>query len=810
MNLSTRIAVTAALILSALPLFSQQWMKWKREAEVQASQGFYAEAADLYFKAWQEKPEKLELAHQAGTYYFIIKEYGRAAESLQKVSHWNQPEKVVGLKYAKALKQSGRHKEAIDAFLSFQTAYEGANKDSLIDIVEREIEGCRQAITDEEDRTKYLVSYPGRQINSEATDFAPTLFGDDVLYFSSTRSGKARLYRSLKENGKWSKPETPKGLPENPEKHVANGSFSQDGQLFYYTICDQTDLRKQRTRCDLYVMSRRGSGWNAPQKLPDYINLRESTQTHPSSVILDGKEYLFFSSDRPGGQGNMDIWYVTRETGSTGLDYTLPENAGRSINTPDDDQMPFYASKSKRLFFSSNGRIGYGGFDIYFADGGPDQWEPVEHLARSVNSEADDMYFGLNLDGTAGFLVSNRLIPEQRASTREEDLFYVHTVPADLLVQGMVLDKKSQKPLVGARVNAYHMAQGEKVVFFSAVATDGSFAFAIPQGVEAWVQVEKPEYTPATLRIQDGKVNANAVSMEFRLDMEVMPDEIAAAPPPPAPSRTDDPAERPNREKEKARKEPTKEAGKGVSKEAPKALPPTPRETDRKDTPTPASPVVEPAPTPTEPVIASKSEPVEGTTRTINGRTPYQNKIRLAPERESDPTRSKTTAVAATTTPEQPKVMDMPASGTPKSDKPVGGTSGTPGATKALPIGNASPTLADAGAFTGEGLEKRYKGKRVDKRKFATEALDYEGIYYRIQLESVEDPDPDSPRYAQLLPEGTLETETLPGQGVTRMLVGVYRSLQEANQVLVQAKRSGFKHAFIVRYEDGVRLRRWK
>lgn len=811
MNLSIRIICALALLPLAFPVLGQQWLKWKREAEVKASQGFYAEAADLYYKAWQEKPEKLELAYQSGNYFSIIKEYARAAESLEKVAHWNQPEKLVGLKYAKALKQSGRHQEAIDAFLNFQSAYVGTNKDSLDAIVDREIEGCRQAMTDEEDRSTFLISYPGRQINSEATDFAPALFGDDVLYFSSTRTGRSRLYRSVKENGKWSKPESPKGLPENTEKHVANGSFSQDGQLFYYTICDQTDLRRQRTRCDLYVMSRRGSGWNAPQKLPDYINLRESTQTHPSSVLIDGKEYLFFSSDRPGSQGGMDIWFVTREAGASSLDYTLPENAGRAINTPDDDQMPFYESKEQRIFFSSNGRIGYGGLDIYYAKGKPGQWQPVEHLARAVNSEADDMYFSLNPNGTAGFLVSNRSLPDQRPSTREEDLFYVHTVPADLLVQGRILEKKTLKALEGARVNAYHKAQGDKVVFFSAVATDGSFSFALPQGVEAWVQVEKPEYSPSTIRIQDIPANANAINMEFQLEMEIMPDEIAGNIRQ-RPLSVPQPAKKEEvTEKEMAQKEVRQERTR--KPDTPKANLPSPEKQGKEKPAEVAVIPADPTPASVNPEVAAAETPPSEETRKFNGRTPYQNKIRLAPERNTAPATGGTPIVAATA-----PTIPPAGSGTPKSNVPTTvrePRSGTETATAkvsaaGLPQGEASASLANAGAFTGQGLEKRYKGKRVDKRKFVTEALDYDGIYYRIQLESVEHPDATSLRYTGITNHGTLETETLPGQGVTRMLVGVYRSLPDANKVLLAAKRAGFKHAFIVRYEDGVRLRRWK
>ena len=144
-----------------------------------------------------------------------------------------------------------------------------------------------------------------------------------------------------------------------------------------------------------------------PTLLP-LVNLEGYNSKQPF-CSADGK-YLFFSSDRPGGFGQFDIWYAVIREGGT---IAEPVNAGPSLNSAVNEQAPFYHNSSNTLVFSSDRMPGMGGFDLFSAKGKEMQWSAPENMGHPINSSRDDLYF---FAAEKGSLLNKAIISSDRGS----------------------------------------------------------------------------------------------------------------------------------------------------------------------------------------------------------------------------------------------------------------------------------------------------------------------------------------------------------------------------------------------------------
>ena len=154
-------------------------------------------------------------------------------------------------------------------------------------------------------------------------------------------------------------------------------------------------------RFDLWYSDKVGNNWSDPKPFP-YNGGVIFSVGHPA-ISNDGK-YLYFSSDMPGGKGGFDL-YVSKVNGDGS--FSKPQNLSE-INTAGDDEFPSIG-EDDHLYFSSNGRLGYGGLDIYQATGSGDHWNMITNLGRPINSDKDDFsYSNSEMAGVKGFFASNR------------------------------------------------------------------------------------------------------------------------------------------------------------------------------------------------------------------------------------------------------------------------------------------------------------------------------------------------------------------------------------------------------------------
>ncbi|UII29148.1 hypothetical protein LVD15_12170 [Fulvivirga maritima] len=200
---------------------------------------------------------------------------------------------------------------------------------------------------------------------------------------------------------------------ENGESHLLNikvgrnadvGSpfLSADCDRLYYTVCEKIE---EDDNCSIYYSNKSGKGWSNPIKLNSNVNQPNSSSKNASLVsVNDGREVMFFSSDRSGGEGGYDLWMSEKDQQGR----FLPAKNLQGINTPQDEMTPFFDIASGYLFFSSSGRIGFGGMDVFMVK---INWQQgighIFNLGKGINSGYDDFHFLLTGD-TRGVITSNR------------------------------------------------------------------------------------------------------------------------------------------------------------------------------------------------------------------------------------------------------------------------------------------------------------------------------------------------------------------------------------------------------------------
>jgi tetratricopeptide (TPR) repeat protein len=397
-------------------------------------------AARIWEQLYQEK-NKSEYAFEAAENYYRFKDYRKAASFYLKIKNDYQKYQNLIFKYAKCLKQDGQYEAAKKAFQMFLNLFEGTDKQFWEDMVALELEGCSLGLKLPESLSEQIeLQYP-RELNTLKDEFSATQIDENILFYASTASGKSTILASAKNGKTWGKGIIPSSFPLIPNGQVSTGSFNADGTRFYFTICSNDGYFDHRlTRCEIYRMKKIGASWSQPVRLPDEINVKGFTATHPNVVTKNGREILYFASDRPSGRGGMDIWFVSRDAALEDAPFMSPVNAGPTLNTQNDELAPFYHAKLNTLYFSSNGFPSLGGFDIFSSQGTMSHWGEVKNIGLPYNSPADDLHFYFAQDEKSGWLTSNRVFEGEKLTTTHHDIFHFEIKPSLHQISVEVLD----------------------------------------------------------------------------------------------------------------------------------------------------------------------------------------------------------------------------------------------------------------------------------------------------------------------------------------------------------------------------------
>ena len=449
----------------------------------------YVDAAAAYVKLTENGKGDPYVYKQLGdTYYNMfntaeaIKWYARAVETDQDAETY--------YRYAQMLKGSGQYEASNAQMRKFaQMAPDDQRAKDFL----KDPNYIPRLMSKEK-----LYEIKRLEASSDKSEFGPVTYGN-VLYFTSARNGARKeygwneepfldLYRAdYNADGTITNAATVSGL--NSQYHDGPLSITADGNTVYFASDSFREKEFERDRKNrlklgknnIYKAGKNGDSWGNISSLP--FNSADYSTANPS-VSRDGKT-LYFSSDMPGSLGGVDIWKVSIEADGT---FGTPENLGPMVNTGGNDSFPFIADDNTTLYYSSNGKPGLGGLDVFRVD--LSKGTDAVNLGKPVNTEKDDFSFSFDKEKNLGFFASNR--------TGNDDI-YAATPICGVDLIAVVTDARTTQVLAGAKVS---IVDDRRNVISTETANErGEVSFRTECGKAYTLQASHPGYESGTFPI---------------------------------------------------------------------------------------------------------------------------------------------------------------------------------------------------------------------------------------------------------------------------------------------------------------------
>ena len=448
--------------------------------------GEYTVALDLFKDAYNkvnDRAVKNELIFLTAECYRITNQPEKAELRYKQAIQRDYANPIIYLRYADMLRMDENYEDASEYYRRYK---------ELVPDDPRGQEGITSCQLSQEwmkNPTNYVVENM-KYFNSRQSDYSPYFASSDygVVYFTSSREASTGndihggtgesftdIFQSREDRkGKWS---VPVPLDENINTEFEEGTpvLTDNYSTMYFTRCK--DSKNTNYGCQIYTSHKVGDDWSEAK----VIQLEDDSVVvaHPAPTADDLT--LYFVSDMPGGVGGKDIWKVTRET--PGDEWSKPVNV-EGLNTVDDEMFP-YVHPDGTLYFSSNGRIGMGGLDIYKANQKEDGTWDIENMKYPINSSADDFGIVFEKDNERGYFSSTR-------KGRGNDEIYMFALPPlKFNVIGEVRDNKTDAVLPDARIKSIG---SDGLTVETTTDADGVFRFMLKPGTDYVFVANKDGY----------------------------------------------------------------------------------------------------------------------------------------------------------------------------------------------------------------------------------------------------------------------------------------------------------------------------
>lgn len=482
------------------------------KAEQLIEKGDFPTALIYYKELLNDEPDNANLNFKAGFCYLnTVIEKSKAIEYLEKA--------VKNIDIDVKIDDPDETSAPPEAWYflakAYHNDYQFTKALQILDSLKQEIPNYKEEFTENIDELvefckngQEIIKYPikmqitnlGGVINTEYDEHSPVFSADEqILIFTSKRKSEIHpartddgqyyedIYISKKlSDGQWEIP-VPISPLINSATHEASIGLSPDGQELYIYKDESTILNPRDG--NIYVSYLKGDEWTEPQKL----NINTKYNENHASISADGQE-LFFTSDRPGGYGGLDIYISKRLPNG---EWGIPINAGPMINTDKDEISPYIHPDGITLFFSSKGHNSMGGFDIFFSTRDDSmKWNKPTNLGYPINTPNDDAFYVPTLDGNRAYYASC-----QTGGIGREDL-YIITLPMSeekllTVMSGYITMKNGQLP-ENVTITVTDEQTKKVVGVYTPNSKTGKYLFILKSGKRYLITVESSIYLPYT------------------------------------------------------------------------------------------------------------------------------------------------------------------------------------------------------------------------------------------------------------------------------------------------------------------------
>lgn len=439
--------------------YGQEQRSKLQQADLLFNRYEYYNAARLYTGMADKKNPDIKILERLATCYRKMNDYGLAEKWYAKAAANPKSQLSTQFYYAEVLLTNQKFEAAKAQYKVYGDLRAAANDPNLISEKEVSVKlaSCDSAAVWMKEQSRFSVKN-ARSLNTKYSDWGLSYFGKSGLVFTSDRPGDEepkisddyrwtgnpwlRLFLTSSDEGIVNElPVIRKNYSSFiSDYHVGPMVLNSTEDTAYVTIStrafaadlpidkkeNKNDERIYTRRLELILVVKKEGRWEYLKGFP-YNDVKKYSVGH--AALSKNGNLLYFTSDMPGGMGKTDIWYTEKQKDGS---WANPVNCGPEINTSEEEAFATVGVEDE-LYFSSKGRIGMGGYDIYRCKGEKASWTKAQNLKYPVNSTYDDFYLS-TMDGILGYLSSNR------AGGLGDDDIYSFTYQAPELIKPEVVE----------------------------------------------------------------------------------------------------------------------------------------------------------------------------------------------------------------------------------------------------------------------------------------------------------------------------------------------------------------------------------